>query len=142
MQEKKAKKVGSQGFKIELKANYVALELQDGCCISEYRVRFQPQVDEVLLRHKYLNEHCQLKDSPKLFNGEKLLVPNLPHLEALTSEDGTTSNVQQLFSLWQFCSHKMVFPTKNIDIFFQWRLNCSTQVILQTQAGFDSLTSS
>lgn len=99
MQEKKAKKVGSQGSKIELKANYVALELQDGCCISEYRVRFQPQVDEVLLRHKYLNEHCQLKDSPKLFNGEKLLVPNLPHLEALTSEDGTTSNVQQLFSL-------------------------------------------
>ena len=39
------KKVGVKGSKIELKANYVALELQDGCCISEFRVKFQPQVD-------------------------------------------------------------------------------------------------
>lgn len=52
----------------------------------------------MVLRHKYLNEHSELNEIPKLFNGEKMLVPNLQHLEAFTSEDGTTLSFELLES--------------------------------------------
>ena len=80
---------GHEGSKIEVKANFIALEINESCCISEFRVRFEPQVDEIVRRYKYLGEYSQIKDSPNLFNGEKMLIPR-KEIDPFTCEDGTT----------------------------------------------------
>ena len=55
--------------------------------LCEFKVKFEPQVDEILRRHNYLNCHPGIKDKPKLYNGERLLVPSIKELEELTTED-------------------------------------------------------
>ena len=55
--------------------------------LCEFKVKFEPQVDEILRRHNYLNCHPAIKEKPKLYNGERLLIPSVKELEDFTTED-------------------------------------------------------
>ena len=46
-------------------------------------------MDEIVRRYKYLGEYSQIKDSPNLFNGEKMLIPR-KEIDPFTCGDGTT----------------------------------------------------
>ncbi|XP_030382554.1 protein argonaute-3 [Scaptodrosophila lebanonensis] len=66
---------GSKGSSVNLSSNYIRLESDPNKGVYVYEVRFNPSIDSVHLRMKYLNEHKEKIGGTTTFDGTTLYLP-------------------------------------------------------------------
>jgi aubergine-like protein len=66
---------GAAGKPISLAANFIRLEVLEGCGIFEYEVSFVPSLDVLRNRFLCLGQHRDVIGISKMFDGKKLILP-------------------------------------------------------------------
>ncbi|KAH8377177.1 hypothetical protein KR093_003884 [Drosophila rubida] len=85
---------GIKGNQINLSSNYICLNSDPGKGVYLYEVRFNPNVDSMHLRIKYLNEHRDQFGGTKTFDGSTLFLPILLQKELTTFVSKTADNTE------------------------------------------------
>ncbi|KRG07860.1 uncharacterized protein Dmoj_GI26369, partial [Drosophila mojavensis] len=75
---------GSEGSLVNLSCNYIGLKSDPKKGVYLYEVRFNPSVDSIYLRMKYLNEHSKQFGGIKTFDGTTLYLPIMLERELTT----------------------------------------------------------
>ncbi|KAK2582643.1 hypothetical protein KPH14_004922 [Odynerus spinipes] len=105
---------GTTGKEVDILANYIDLKLEPGKGLFQYEVKFDPDIDSIILRRKLLNQHAAALGRTKSFDGAILYLPQkLPQERTVYKSDhpldGSPITLTLIFKRQQQMSENIQF---------------------------------